>query len=163
RTLAQVLNKPVVGIPTLDSLAHNVSSTEHLICPVIDALRGEVYTSLYASVEKRNKKIKRLTDYSIIKIDDFLGQFLNPGFPKIIFVGPAVKLYEEFIRKRWPQKALMASAANNQPQGQTVARLGLEALKRKKGQKWDKLLPLYIRQASAEVHPVKKSTRVVFR
>jgi len=49
--LAFVLQKPVVGVCTLDALVLNVSDLplkKVTICPVLDAGRGEVYTALYA-------------------------------------------------------------------------------------------------------------------
>jgi tRNA threonylcarbamoyladenosine biosynthesis protein TsaB len=163
RSLAQALDKPAVGIPTLDILAHNISGTRYLICPILDALRSEVYTSLYSFNGGKTGEIKRLTDYSIINIEELLGQLLNPKFPRIIFLGPAVRLYREIIETKWPEKAIVASDALLYPQAKIVACLGLKAIKKNKDLKWNKILPLYIRQASTEIHPVKKSMKVVFR
>ncbi|KKL06136.1 hypothetical protein LCGC14_2599040 [marine sediment metagenome] len=58
--LAQGLNIPVVGIPTLDGLAFNLSCCQDLICPILDARKGEVYCALY-------KNGKRLTKYIACK------------------------------------------------------------------------------------------------
>ena len=45
--LAFATQKPVAGVPTLDVLAFNISPTPYLICPVLDARKGEVYAAFY--------------------------------------------------------------------------------------------------------------------
>ena len=49
--LALATEKLVVGIPTLDALASNLPFTPYLICPILDARKGEVYTALYKDGE----------------------------------------------------------------------------------------------------------------
>src|SRR4030042_1696244 len=39
--LALVTQKPVAGVSTLDVLAYQISSTPYLICPILDARKGE--------------------------------------------------------------------------------------------------------------------------
>jgi tRNA threonylcarbamoyladenosine biosynthesis protein TsaB len=45
--LAVVLEKPVVGVSSLEALALQVSYSRDLICPILDARKGEVYFSRY--------------------------------------------------------------------------------------------------------------------
>ena len=45
--LGLALNKPLVHVPTMDAMAYNLYGTSALICPVMDARRGQVYTGLY--------------------------------------------------------------------------------------------------------------------
>jgi len=40
-----------VGVPTLDGLAAQVSPTPYLICPMLDARKGEVYTRLLSAMK----------------------------------------------------------------------------------------------------------------
>ena len=42
--LSQGTNKPFVAISTLDALANNLAYTNGIICPILDALRDNVYT-----------------------------------------------------------------------------------------------------------------------
>ena len=44
-SLAQ--KKPVVSVETLLAMAHTIPFTENIICPVIDARKGELYTSFF--------------------------------------------------------------------------------------------------------------------
>ena len=46
--LAYGLGKSVVGVSTLEALAHNIDVTDLVICPIMDARRGQVYNGLYS-------------------------------------------------------------------------------------------------------------------
>ena len=47
--LGLALDKPLIGIPTVDALAYNLYDTapDTLICPIMDARRKQVYTGIY--------------------------------------------------------------------------------------------------------------------
>ena len=45
--LGLALEKPLVHVPTMDAMAYNLYGTSALICPIMDARRGQVYTGLY--------------------------------------------------------------------------------------------------------------------
>src|SRR5690554_6294701 len=47
KALAQVGNKPIVGISTLEGLAFNLPYSRGIICPILDAQRDQIYTGLY--------------------------------------------------------------------------------------------------------------------
>src|SRR3981081_2321621 len=47
RALGQSLKIPVVGVSSLETIAHGCVRPGVKICPVIDALRGDVFTALY--------------------------------------------------------------------------------------------------------------------
>ena len=49
--LGQALNKPLIGIPTVDGLAYNLYATDKLICPLMDARRNQTYTGLYEFIK----------------------------------------------------------------------------------------------------------------
>ncbi|HHT9153513.1 MAG TPA: tRNA (adenosine(37)-N6)-threonylcarbamoyltransferase complex dimerization subunit type 1 TsaB, partial [Candidatus Hypogeohydataceae bacterium YC40] len=50
KTLAYVLEKPLVAVPTLDVLAENVTPGQTPICPILDAKRRAVYACIYKPV-----------------------------------------------------------------------------------------------------------------
>ena len=49
--LAFATGKPVAGVPTLDALASQISPTPYLICPILDARKGES-TPLFIAMRK---------------------------------------------------------------------------------------------------------------
>ena len=66
--LAYATGKPVVGVPTLDGLAAQISPTPYLICPILDARKKEVYTAFYRY--NQENLLVRLSDYRAIHPDD---------------------------------------------------------------------------------------------
>ena len=42
--LGLALKKPLIHIPTLEGLAYNLWGTDKIVCPIMDARRGQVYT-----------------------------------------------------------------------------------------------------------------------
>ena len=68
--LAFATQKPVAGVPTLDALAFQISPTPYLICPILDARKGEVYTAFYRFEDEDN--LKRQSAYQAIKPEDLV-------------------------------------------------------------------------------------------
>lgn len=89
--LAQGGNKPYVSLSSLDAMAYNVFSTNSIICPLMDALRGNVYTAFYCI---ENDNLKRISDYMCVSIDEVIEK-LNDYNSNIIFVGDDVKIFRD--------------------------------------------------------------------
>jgi tRNA threonylcarbamoyladenosine biosynthesis protein TsaB len=136
--LAYAVQKRVVGVSTLDVLASQVSSTPYLICPVIDARKGEVYSAFYR-YEDFNR-LKRLSEYQAIKPEVLFGMLKEPT----IFVG-------EDLRNSLKSLALFAPATLHIPHGSAVARLGIEPLLRGESLDLATFTPLYVRPSEAEI------------
>lgn len=45
---ALAMDRPIIPVPTVDSIAYNLYGTDSLICPLMDARRQQVYTGIYA-------------------------------------------------------------------------------------------------------------------
>ena len=67
--ICQGINKPFVGVSSLDALAYNMAYSEGIICPVLDALRGNVYTALY---HFDMEELVKDTEYMIIPVEELL-------------------------------------------------------------------------------------------
>ncbi|MCK5533894.1 tRNA (adenosine(37)-N6)-threonylcarbamoyltransferase complex dimerization subunit type 1 TsaB [bacterium] len=149
RGLAQALKIPIVGVSSLDILALSVFPCDFFVCPIIDALRKEVYTALY-----RTKVTEKIMEYQLIKIEELLKnlyEFNQRHQGKILFVGDGVSLHREIIKNMLGKKAVFASFRNVFPTASNVAWLGKEELQRGKGKKYNKIFPLYIRRPTAEL------------
>lgn len=59
RAFAQAMNKPAVGVPSLEALAYNFSSHEGIIVPMTDARRDEVYTAAYSFMHGKLDEIMK--------------------------------------------------------------------------------------------------------
>ncbi len=132
--LAQGLNIPIVGIPTLDGLAFNLFHCKDLICPILDARKGEVYSALY-------KNGKRISKYMACEP----GELLKKIKSKVIFLGDGIEVYGDLIRKRLGGKAVFAPKSRRLPNASSIAELGLRKLRRSKKTELLTLRPIYVR------------------
>jgi len=87
KAFAHASQKPVLGINTLDALAFNALGTDEIICPVIDARRGEVYTATYQNV-------RRISEYRAVLLDDVLIELQGR---QTVFLGDATVVHKEKI------------------------------------------------------------------
>ena len=119
--LALAQDIPLIGIPTLDGLSYNVAAAEipHpapcVICPLIDARKGEVYSALY-----RYKEMEKLTDYMVLPLMELLKQITEPT----LFTGH-IHLYREKIEKELGARALFAPPQLTYPKAASIAHLGI--------------------------------------
>ena len=47
KSLCYALDKPIVGVSTLEAIAYNLRWTNGIICPLLDARRSEVYGAIF--------------------------------------------------------------------------------------------------------------------
>jgi tRNA threonylcarbamoyladenosine biosynthesis protein TsaB len=142
--LALGTGRAVVGVPTLDCLAHNIAFTHLLVCPILDARKGEVYTALYQG--DGSGKLEKLTPDLAIKPEELLTRIKEP----VIFLGDGVEAYRDTLRSG-QDNCLFAPAYLNQPRASVLAKLGLEKFKQGHIFKEEEIQPLYCRLAEAEI------------
>ncbi len=110
-------SKPYVSVSSLDALALSVSNFDGLICPIMDALRNSVYTSLYKGhstfTVSNNESassyvehelpitLEKLLDYSALDIDELL-EIIKAKKEKVIFIGDGVDKYKDYLIKNCP-------------------------------------------------------------
>jgi len=154
--LALATRKPVAGVSTLDVLAYQISSTPYLICPILDARKGEVYTAFYRFDEGND--LKRQSAYQAIKPEDLIRKIGE----RTIFIGDGLRTYGDYLRNSLPSLAIFPPTPLNFIHGSGVAKLGLELLR--KGEQLDlaNFTPLYVRPSEAEIkfHSAKGETEL---
>ena len=72
--------KPCIGVSTLEALAENLSSSNGILCPAMNARRNQVYNALFRC---KDGKIERLTEdraISVTELEDELKKFDEPIF-----------------------------------------------------------------------------------
>lgn len=149
--LCQALNKPFVGISSLDALAYNMAYSEGIICPILDALRENVYTAQY---KFENCKLTKTSDYSIEAVYELIEK-LNDQDQKVHFIGDGTYKYREKLEKGLVN-ADFAPIHMNLVKASTIAELGMAILK--DGYKEDiySFAPIYLRKSQAEREYEKK-------
>jgi tRNA threonylcarbamoyladenosine biosynthesis protein TsaB len=87
KAFSQASGKPAVGVNTLDALAENLRGTDEIVCAVIDARRGEVYTASYIDG-------KSISEYRAVMLDEVLCELSGK---KAVFVGDGAVNYRDKI------------------------------------------------------------------
>jgi tRNA threonylcarbamoyladenosine biosynthesis protein TsaB len=142
--LAYATNKPVVGIPTLDAMAENISFTGYLICPILDARKKQVYTALY-NRDAKNRLIKLTPDLAIDP-----RELLKKIQEKVVFLGDAIKVYHTLIKEALQDMAFFAPLNLRLPRAANIAKLSLDQFKKNNVLDLNTFTPSYVRPSEAE-------------
>jgi tRNA threonylcarbamoyl adenosine modification protein YeaZ len=135
--LAFSLNKPIIGISTLDLLAKNVKAASGAeIIPAIDAKRNLIYCSVY---RLKAQKLKRITPYLLLSEKELLRKIR----PQSVLLGDALILYKEKILKSI-KGVNMLSKDYWYPQPRNLIALALEKIQEKKFSRALAIKPIYL-------------------
>lgn len=154
RALAQVLNIPTIGVPTLKAFAYNMPGYRGLICPVFDARRSQVYAGAY---RWQNGEIREAVKGAPYSIDEFLEKVKAADQSQItcdarervfsppLFFGDGTKVYRERFKEDElaPEEVRFQSAAS-------AARLARDMMQAGQTAGYEELKPDYMRKAEAE-------------
>lgn len=150
--LAQNLAKPIVAVSALHALAFRVRFLEGLICPMIDALRSQVYTTLF---RPGADDVEALSEPVAVAPAEWLAALPDT---RIAFLGDGANRYAEQIvgagRGGWkvlPVTPYLAEA---------IAELGERRLERGEGARADEVDGLYIRASDAEIAKAARQARL---
>ena len=150
--LGMALDKPLVEVPTLEGLAYNLWGTDSLVCPLIDARRGQVYTGIYEFVQNDNLNIvepQTAVDVSIIIERINAIGFTQPG-RSVIFLGDGVPVYSEVLREQVKIPYSFAPAGKNRQCAGSIATLGAVYYAQGRTVSAAEHRPEYLRQSQAE-------------
>lgn len=92
---AQALNKPVVGVSTLEALAYNLACSNGVVCPILDAQRNQTYGALFAA--EGDGKIERLTEDRAMDIDELIAELKNFDDAPVYLLGDGVPRFGEAL------------------------------------------------------------------
>lgn len=144
--LGLALDKPLIGVPTVDALAYNLYDARQLICPVMDARRGQVYTGIYRF---EDGKMIIITKQKAVKVEELIGD-LNALGQEVIFLGDGVPVYADLIREKIKVPYSFAPAHVNKQRAGTVGALGMVLYQRGQVQSAAEHQPEYLRVSQAE-------------
>ena len=136
-------------VNTLDGLAYNLIGTGDLVCPMMDAQRQEVYTSLYRWEEGT---LQRLWDYRLIKVDKLVRELLALN-EKVITLGDGLPLLKRSLdvnNKDTNQNIVFAHQVLSMPRASSIAATGLNEYTLGRTEDYFSIKPFYIRKSNAE-------------
>ena len=114
--LGLALDKPVLPVPTVDSLACGLYGTDRVICPLMDARRQQVYTGIYENKDG----LRILEPQCVTALTEITGR-LNELGREVIFLGDGVPVNEEALRDEMKVPYLIAPAHLNRPRAASTA------------------------------------------
>ena len=146
KTLALVTEKPLVGIPTLDVLVENVPFAGGLVCPALDARKGEIFAALFKK-DPGEGTTDRLTDYLSVPPKTLLELIQGP----VLLLGDAVPVYGDELRRVCRHKITLASPEYHFPRASHLCRLAIKKLSHEGATHPRDLQALYARASDAEL------------
>lgn len=167
--LALSTGRPVIGVPTLEALANAAldrgvdSSSEvgcepaarasgdrrGIICPVLDARRGEVYGALFRSTD--GVRIERLTADVVVEPQFFAAEIGRAALGQACaIIGDGGEQYRRLWEQSPPRQIEILPFSDFPPSGMVVAQLGRRLFIERGADPVESLVPLYCRASDAE-------------
>lgn len=149
KSLAYAVQKPTVGIPSLDALANAAAVREDtIVCPMMDARNNQVYTALY---KNRNGLMENLIGYMGIHVSELVGiieeQYVDSC---VLFTGDGVTLHKDFLKIELKDRCIFAPDFMLQQMAASAAQLALSKALRGETVSSMELTPYYLRPSQAE-------------
>ncbi len=142
--LAWASGIPLVGVPTLEALAHVAAPRPGLICPVLDARKREVYGAAFRWV---GGALECVAEADVLSPEQFAARLTPP----CTLVGDGVDTYASVWRACLGEGAELVPFARLSPRGSVVARLGTARFRLCGPASVAQVEPLYMRKSEAEL------------
>ncbi len=150
RALAQAMNKPVVSINTLKALAYNLSCSNEIVIPMLDARRDEVFTAAY---EFKNNEVIEVTEPCVMTIDEIANKYKGQ---KTVLIGDGVLMHKDELLSHgfsFAPEQLMETRAS------ALCIAAMNAVSNNEQSDYNGVTPLYLRKSQAEREYERKSEK----
>lgn len=149
--LSLASGKPIVGVSTLDVLAHNLCYSEALVCPLLDARKQEVYTAFY---DVTGCYPVKLCEEIACSPAEFVQRAREVAAANnkdtFVLVGDGFRPYQEFFQKELNISLRQMPAHLMLPRAAALASLAAVKLQRAELEDVYTLRPHYVRLSEAE-------------
>jgi tRNA threonylcarbamoyladenosine biosynthesis protein TsaB len=146
KALAQALRVPMIGLSSLDLLAHPLRHSERLVVPVMDARRGEVFTASYRRVPGG---LQRIDDPQVCSPADLAGK-LSAGDDDVLLVGDGAIRYRDVLGQ--VRHAEIESSVLAHPSAASLVQLAHPRAVREEYVQVSELAVSYLRKPDAEIN-----------
>ncbi len=134
----------IVPVPTLAALASRFPLEGEVVCPILDARKGEVYAALF---RRGAGEPERIAPDMAITPAGLLSR-LPEG--KIVFCGDGVGPFGDFFRERLGERAALVREEEGLPRATAVGILGARLFLAEGASDPRSSLPSYLRPSEAE-------------
>ena len=153
--LATAYKRPLIGCSTFEALVDAAADWDGLICPVIEARRGEVYAAFY---RRQGRRVSETVPGMAVTPDTLCTHVQE----RTLFLGSGVQSCGELLVSRLGERAVCRDLGSDFALAANVARLGCERSATTAPDDGYRLAPIYIRPADARL-PRHKASRAVNR
>jgi tRNA threonylcarbamoyladenosine biosynthesis protein TsaB len=142
---------PIVGVPTLEILARALGPRRGLVCPVLDARKGEVYG---AAFQWDGEDLRAVRSACAVSPAVFAHLLESP----CTLLGDGVDAYEKVWKEHLGEGASLIPAASLPASGAATARLGGILFRTRGADDPETLEPDYLRRSEAEIKRGSRSS-----
>jgi tRNA threonylcarbamoyladenosine biosynthesis protein TsaB len=139
----------LIAVPTLEALARTVADRDGVICPVLDARKGELYAAAFVS---RAGQLRRIAADALVTPERLLDALPTP----CVVLGDAVERYGSLFQSRPGGRVTVLPFATHAPRGGVIALMGCERLQAGETADLRQLEPFYIRPSEAEARCIRE-------
>jgi len=138
---------PVVGVSSLEAQAGRVNDFAGVLCPLLDARKGEVYAALF---DADGGKLQRRMADRVLAVSELatVAELIEASTP-ITFVGNGAERYRTELAQLFDGRAQILPDGRVHSVGHAVARLALERFADAGGADLSALAPLYLGSSQA--------------
>ena len=147
--LAAAMNKPLLGVSTLDALALNCSGDKPL-CALIDARKKEIYRRWYLPDVQGTYRARGSVE--ALAPENLALELTEQS----LFVGDGLFSYGEQLKELLGDRIIMVPRSLYYPSAVAIGFLCCEQLQRDEVMDLDSAVPLYVRASDAELSLLKK-------
>ena len=153
--LATAYKRPLMGCSTFEALVDAAADWDGVICPVIEARRGEVYAALY---RRQGCQVSETVPGMVVTPETLCTLVQE----RTLFLGSGVQSCGELLASRLGERAVCRDLGSDFALAANVARLGCERSATTAPDDGYRLAPIYIRPADARL-PRHKASRAADR
>lgn len=149
--LGMATGKPVTGVSTLDTLAHNICGSDALVCPLLDARKQEVYCGFYdvtGAIPYALSEILACSPAEFVVKAREIAREKNKD--RIALLGDGYYPYAQFFQEELANKLQIPPPHLMLPRASALGSLGLKKAHQGEFEDIFKLRPSYIRLSEAE-------------
>lgn len=156
--LGLALDKPLIPVPTTAGMAYNFYgvSRDTVICPIMDARRGQVYTGLYTF---DGDEFITVWEQEAVDITSLIER-LNGLGRRVIFTGDGLPVFCDTIKERCLVPYELAPAHLNRQRAGAVGALALRLYRMGIEETAAEHKPEYLRKSQAEREMAEKNGKL---
>lgn len=145
KAMAHSLDKKIVPISTLQSIAFNITDNSRFIVPIIDAKAERVFAGIY---KNKDGKIEPILEDCATNINELLNYILDNNIEPI-FLGDGSIVYRDILKEHFKEENFAPISLNMQNASSLLA-LSIQYIKEGKYVDYNNIEIQYLRKPQAQ-------------